>query len=209
MSAESRPTNGIAPIYGHHEADYEQYGERFAVHMNHMTLEQLDGKSEIAWELAYRDVMIERLTAQLRLALEPVVARPLSEWHESDGFVVWWKFPVNEPSYIGSPNDSDWPGYHTHWTPHPAVPCPATTKPAQPEPEWERDNDVTRDLLGLVGYDVMPAFIESWTDEQVRHVDEWAAAQHLKASDNDDVEIPPQPSCIDEWQSLNGRVSGG
>ncbi|HEY3434276.1 MAG TPA: hypothetical protein VGK41_01350 [Solirubrobacterales bacterium] len=49
-------------------------------------------------------------------------ARPLSEYHEDKGPVVWWTFPVDEPAWIGSPSDSDWPGYHTHWTPHPAIP---------------------------------------------------------------------------------------
>lgn len=53
-------------------------------------------------------------------------ARPLDEWHEDDGPVVWWKSPVDEPAWIGTPLDSDWPGYHTHWTPHPAVPALAT-----------------------------------------------------------------------------------
>jgi hypothetical protein len=44
-------------------------------------------------------------------------ARPLSEWHEDKGNVLWWKFPIEEPPYCGSPLDTDWPGYHTHWTP--------------------------------------------------------------------------------------------
>ena|SRR5690349_14383375 len=67
-------------------------------------------------------------------------ARPLSEWHEDDGPVLWWKFPIEEPPYVGTPNDcgistsvrleidgtpvhsharyvGGWPGYHTHWTP--------------------------------------------------------------------------------------------
>lgn len=48
---------------------------------------------------------------------KPVVARPLAEWHEDDGPVLWWSFPVQEPPYSGDPNDLDWPGYHTHWTP--------------------------------------------------------------------------------------------
>lgn len=52
----------------------------------------------------------------------PSVARPLAEWHEDIGDVVWWKFPMDESAYIGSPISSDWPGYHTHWTPHPALP---------------------------------------------------------------------------------------
>lgn len=49
-------------------------------------------------------------------------ARPLSEWHEDDGPVVWWLFPVHEPAWIGTPLDDGWPGYHTHWTPHPKPP---------------------------------------------------------------------------------------
>jgi len=54
-------------------------------------------------------------------------ARPLSEWHEDDGPVTWWKFPVDEPAWIGTPNSSDWPGYHTHWTPHPPMPLGVQT----------------------------------------------------------------------------------
>ena len=49
------------------------------------------------------------------------VARPFAEWHEDHGSVLWWKFPVEEPPYVGSPLDADWPGYHTHWTP---IICP-------------------------------------------------------------------------------------
>ena len=45
------------------------------------------------------------------------VARPLEEWHEDYGDVLWWKFPIEEPPYVGSPLDCDWSGYHTHWTP--------------------------------------------------------------------------------------------
>ena len=44
-------------------------------------------------------------------------ARPLEEWGEDYGDVLWWKFPVEEPPYIGSPLDENWPAYHTHWTP--------------------------------------------------------------------------------------------
>jgi hypothetical protein len=42
--------------------------------------------------------------------------RPLDEYHEDYGSVLWWLLPVNEPPYVGAPGDSDWPGYHTHWT---------------------------------------------------------------------------------------------
>ena len=49
-------------------------------------------------------------------------ARPLNEWHEDYGDCLWWKFPIEEPPYCGSPLCEDWPEYHTHWTPLP--PCP-------------------------------------------------------------------------------------
>lgn len=66
-------------------------------------------------------------------------ARPIEDWAEEDGPVLWWKFPVTEPPYVGTPLDvgqtvnvtmvwnggckemnayfGGWPGYHTHWTP--------------------------------------------------------------------------------------------
>ena len=49
--------------------------------------------------------------------------RPLEEWHEDYGDVLWWKFPVDEPPFVGSPLDEHWPAYHTHWTPIP-IPQP-------------------------------------------------------------------------------------
>ena len=43
-------------------------------------------------------------------------AIPLDEWSVKDGDVLWWRFPIQEPPYCGSPLDTKWPGYHTHWT---------------------------------------------------------------------------------------------
>ena len=31
--------------------------------------------------------------------------RPISEYHEDMGAVLWWKFPIVEAPYVGSPND--------------------------------------------------------------------------------------------------------
>lgn len=42
--------------------------------------------------------------------------RELGEWSDDDGAVIWWKLPVDEPPWVGTPNDCDWPDYHTHWT---------------------------------------------------------------------------------------------
>lgn len=76
-------------------------------------------------------------------------ARPLDEWNEDDGDVLWWKFPIEEAPYVGSPLDlgqtvevtartvatetaplrfmvGGWPGYHTHWTPLPEAPTEPT-----------------------------------------------------------------------------------
>lgn len=52
-------------------------------------------------------------------------ARPLEEWHEETGPVLWWRFPVEEAPWCGTPNSDDCPHYHTHWTPLviPAVPA--------------------------------------------------------------------------------------
>lgn len=56
----------------------------------------------------------------------PLIARSLAEWHEQDGNVAWWVWDgrewAGEPAWIGTPNCEDWPGYHTHWTPHPEQP---------------------------------------------------------------------------------------
>lgn len=57
----------------------------------------------------------------------PLIARTLAEWHEDDGNVLWWAWCgrewAGEAAWAGTPNDSDWPGYHTHWTPHPSPPA--------------------------------------------------------------------------------------
>lgn len=48
----------------------------------------------------------------------PPRPRPLEEWDEDDGAVLWWALPVREPPYVGSPLDDDFPGHFvTHWTP--------------------------------------------------------------------------------------------
>jgi hypothetical protein len=47
------------------------------------------------------------------------VAYPADAWHDDDGPVLWWRFPIAEPPYCGTPGDSEWPdeeGCFTHWT---------------------------------------------------------------------------------------------
>lgn len=52
-----------------------------------------------------------------RFSASHVRARPLDDWAEEDGAVLWWSFPLREPPYVGSPLDDDFPDYVTHWTP--------------------------------------------------------------------------------------------
>lgn len=51
-------------------------------------------------------------------------ARPAADWHDDDGPVLWWRFPIEEPPYCGTPYDfdtNDRPVFrdrnsYTHWT---------------------------------------------------------------------------------------------
>ena len=36
------------------------------------------------------------------------VLRPLSDWHEDDGDVLWYRVPISEPPFVSSPLSSDW-----------------------------------------------------------------------------------------------------
>jgi len=47
--------------------------------------------------------------------------RPVEEWHEDYGDCLFWKLPIMEPPYCGSPLDSVWEErgydeYFTHFT---------------------------------------------------------------------------------------------
>lgn len=78
---------------------------------------------------AIRDTVDDELEDAIKEKVDEALAEyqdplPEDEWHEDDGPVLWWKFPLSEPPYVGSPIDNDWPGYHTHWTriPEPVEP---------------------------------------------------------------------------------------
>lgn len=42
--------------------------------------------------------------------------RPLDEYHEDFGTVLWWRLPITEPPYVGSTLDIDFPDDVTHWS---------------------------------------------------------------------------------------------
>lgn len=90
-------------------------------HVEVVTADRDEARSEVRALREQRDeireahrVEVAALTAKLAALVE---ARTLDEWSEDVGDVLWWRFPIEEPPYCGSPICDDWPGYHTHWTP--------------------------------------------------------------------------------------------
>ena len=66
----------------------------------------------------------------------------------------------------------------------------------------ERALDLLSLVLDLSAFSPNEIFMVAmeWTDAELEQVSEWAGAVHLHASDNDDVRVPPKPSCIPpEW----------
>lgn len=59
--------------------------------------------------------MAEKDTSPVR---ESVEAIPADQWHEDDGAVLWWRLPVDEAPYCGTPLDGAmWTeDYYTHFT---------------------------------------------------------------------------------------------
>lgn len=49
-------------------------------------------------------------------SIEERLPNAKDSWCEEDGAVLWWKFPIVEPPYVGTPFDDDFPDYVTHWT---------------------------------------------------------------------------------------------
>ncbi|TXN24009.1 hypothetical protein [Methylobacterium sp. WL9] len=88
-----------------------------------------EAKAERDAATAQADRTAGELAAAEAEKVRRTTPRPIAEYHEDFGFVTWWIFPVCEPAWIGSPNDSDWPGYHTHFTPHPDVQDPTEEPP--------------------------------------------------------------------------------
>ncbi len=64
---------------------------------------------------------------------------------------------------------------------------------------WCRNDEITSLLLSLVGLEVAKDDVCGWTDEQVLQVECWAGSVYLTASDNDDIEIPERPTCLNPY----------
>lgn len=69
---------------------------------------------------------------------------------------------------------------------------------------WERDDKALLSMLLLVGplaetedgERLLKESIARWSDSEAYEVEQWAAAVHLRASDNDDVPVPATPAVI-------------
>ena len=84
-----------------------------------------------------RELREELATARIAVSIihGMLAARPFELWQDDDRDVLWWTFPIQEPPYVGSPQDSEWPGYHTHWTPLPPLPLDPNGAPLAGEVE--------------------------------------------------------------------------
>jgi dUTP pyrophosphatase len=68
--------------------------------------------------------------------------------------------------------------------------------------QYERDDESIQCALLLVGEvkEVPLDVIATWTLEQCIQAHDWALAVHMKASDNDDVVVPPRPAFLDAYE---------
>lgn len=73
--------------------------------------------------------------------------------------------------------------------------------------------DVLRDLLSLVlevaDMDALLGIVERWSPEERAEAERWAGASHIRASDHDDVEVPPVPACVAALQRGAGEFISG
>lgn len=87
--------------------EYEHGGERWLI-------------QDDSWQTPERilahlyDVSDVFLPLEIRQGL--VHAKSIDEWHEDHGNCLWWKFPIMETPYVGSPLDVDFPIDVTHFT---------------------------------------------------------------------------------------------
>ena len=67
------------------------------------------------------DHQIDRVVEAMKRAEEietGLAFHPAAAWHDDIGDVLWWRLPIAEPPYCGSPLGSDWPeeASYTHWS---------------------------------------------------------------------------------------------
>ena len=61
--------------------------------------------------------MVADITEMVQGIFEEIYdPKPFHLYHEDMGPKLWWRFPIEEPPFVGTPLDTDWPGHHTHFT---------------------------------------------------------------------------------------------
>lgn len=65
------------------------------------------------------------------------VLRPFGDWHEDHGFCLWWRKPIDEEPWVGSPLDWGWPWEKADESELVWIVCPQT--------EMDRLEDATDD----------------------------------------------------------------
>jgi hypothetical protein len=71
-------------------------------------------------------------------------------------------------------------------------------------PAWPRNDHTTSLRLMMASITVDEATIATWTDNQCREADVWYCSVHLSASDNDDIQVPPKPDFLPEYDEFRG-----
>jgi len=83
------------------------------------------------------EAIVRAVIAAWSAAQPYLEARPYNEWHEDIGNVLWWRFPIEEPPYAGTPLDDAWTDkYYTHFS---LIPIP--TPPEQPIGDMEKGDE--------------------------------------------------------------------
>lgn len=79
-------------------------------------MDYAEGQGPVYASAAETCRVIKEMQREHNTATDERIPKTRASWHEDDGAVVWWKFPITEPPYVGSPLDDDFPDYVTHWT---------------------------------------------------------------------------------------------
>lgn len=107
------------------------------------------------------------------------------EWNEDDGNVLWWKFPIVEPPYVGTPLCDGFPDYVTHWT--------RFTVPESPAPAEEHVFELVFRLAVELGE------VELWPDGDMPEDPNAEDVERLVAKDGG------PGSVLDLWDLLHAN----
>jgi hypothetical protein len=68
--------------------------------------EQIERLNARVIELLQFNNEFEERARQAERAIKALTTpRPIADYHEDLGDVLWWKFPITEPPYVGTPGD--------------------------------------------------------------------------------------------------------